>query len=168
MSTEATTQSWLELAEEERGVREMEADLLADSLADEVNTLLATLGITPLTPATTDGKGNVVAAQLTEASLEKKYYSVHADFDEDEGKVDLFVGDFQLPSFRQFRGLRPTGFALTGRDAASARDVILKVRENGPLPQAGPLSSDMGALVEVLQDIHEALQDIYRHGIGQV
>lgn len=158
-----TTQSWLELAEKERAEKDAQRDRLAAELAKEINTCLAELGITPLTPARTDGEGNLIPAQLTEANQEKQHYIVYADYDEDEGEVSLLVGDYRAKGFREFLEPRPTGYTLSGRDAAGARSVILYVREKGPLPpRPEQPSADTHAIVAVLRDIHAALDNIAR------
>lgn len=164
------TQSWLELAEKERADDEArrwaQNDVCAAECAKYVNDRLQELGITPLTPACTDGRGKLIPAQLTDPAPKRKLYGVWASFDEEggpEGSVTLLAT--AQPGYDSEHGLYPTGHMLLDVDAAEARRlIVLTRREGGKRPPSAPdpLSGDFAALVDVLDDIRIELANIAR------
>lgn len=163
--TDITTSSaadWLKLAEEvAEEVAERNASAAEQALG--LNCRLAELGIEPLVPASTDGHGNLIPAQLTAADAKGCLYSVHAHWDEEEHSVPVLVGDCRPVGFRDFLDLKRTRFEIESHcDAAYARRCVVRARREGPFePPAveGP-SADTLAVVAVLRDVHAALDNL--------
>jgi hypothetical protein len=164
----STVPGWLVQAEREytafHAEQEAAAEEFAASLADEVNAKLLKLGITPATPAGTDGHGNLLPAQLVPASPERHLYGVYASYDEDEGRVYLLVGDYR-PQPNGFYGLHASHYDLGDADAERARYLVACVRREGRRPESrkpAQPSADARAIVQALTAVEEALAGLAR------
>jgi len=165
MSTN-TTQSWLELAEQEHAEAEArrwaDNDVWASGIAKDINVRLEELGITPLTKACTDGRGKLIPAQLTDPDPKQKFYGVYASYDEECESVTLLAT--VQPGYDSAHGLGETGHMLRNVDAAEARRLIVNTRRQGPKPKPRapePLSA-ADLIVATLDDIRAALDNIAR------
>lgn len=169
MSTETTTQSWLDLAKQEyaeaQAAKVASDEKWASGIAEHINTRLAELGIVPFNPATTDGQGHVVPAILLCAAPDEGLYEVHAAFDEETEGVALFGAAHDAPE------LRDLNLLISHCNPIEARRRILLAHREGPAPlppEPEPLSPDAAAIVDALNGIHGILQSIYSYGVGQV
>ena len=155
--------NWLALAEQERAQEEAACNATAADLAFDLNKRLTELGITPITPATTDGHGNLFAAQLTAADEEERFYSVHAYWDETEHSVPLLVGDYRRVGYRDFTDLKRTGYEISSRDnAAAARRCVVRARREGPNEPSVPEqpSTDARALADSMDKLRVVLDNL--------
>jgi hypothetical protein len=125
------TVAWLDEAEAMLAAEEAAAvrgdEEFAAGCAEMINEHLERLGITPVTPAHSDGKGRVVPALLTPLDADRKFYGVHATFDEEEG-VQLHVEDYRPTVQGGFYGLHLAVEHLVG-----VRNVVY-ARRHGPRP----------------------------------
>lgn len=168
MST-STKPNWLQLAEQESAAEQAKAtardETWASGIAQTINDRLATLKITPLNRATTDGQGHVIPAILLCAVPDEGLYDVHAAFDEDSSEVTLLGAAHDDPELRRLN------LSISYCEPALARSRILHAHRTGPAPlppKPAPLSPDAAAVVDVLRDIYVVLDSINRHGIGQL
>ncbi|NUR01331.1 MAG: hypothetical protein HOY79_33845 [Streptomyces sp.] len=156
-----TDPEWL--AKEEAAYAEREAEAarynegwVAD-LAQDVNTHLTELGISPIEPATVKD-GRLVPALLAHADPDRRFYSVHASFDEEEGPA-LLVGDFRPAGSGAFPGLQ-----LADNRFSQAHDVLL-ARRRGPKPEPKrppQPSTDAQAIVRALVDMQTSVDALAR------
>jgi hypothetical protein len=159
-ATGETLPPWLAQAEAELAAERAESDRMDEEfaleLAKEVNKHLAKVGITPVTPASTDGSGRLIPALLAPADPEHEFHGVHASFDEETGRVYLLTEDHESPGYGY------TGLQLSVEYLDTVRDV-LRARRNGPKPtpaEAQQPSADTEALVTALDEVRAALVDI--------
>lgn len=160
-ATGETLPPWLAQAEAdlaaERAASDQADEEFALDLAKDINAHLAKVGITPITPAHTDGKGRLIPAFLAAPSTEYEHYGVHASFDEDTGRVYLLAEDYETGAHRTFYGLR------ISVDYLDTIQDVLRARRNGPKPmpaEAPKPSVDTLMLAGVLGDVHAALETI--------
>ncbi|MEE1838181.1 hypothetical protein [Streptomyces sp. SP17KL33] len=154
-----TALDWLTQAEAAFATEEAEharmEDAFAAELAKDVNAKLAGLGITPVTPACTNGMGRLIPAQLVPADNAQRFYSVWASFDEDEGTITLLVGDYRSEGAEgRFEGLR------LGVDQLTDVRQVLHARRRGPKPVASKParpSADALAIVRALDELRGAV-----------
>ncbi|MDX3672739.1 hypothetical protein [Streptomyces europaeiscabiei] len=163
-----TTLDWLAQAEAAFAAEQAEHTRIEDAYAAEtardVNAKLATLGITPITPAGTDGRGRLIPAQLAPADNAERFYSVWASFDEDEGTVTLLVGDYRSEGAEgRFEGLR------LSVDRFTEVRQVLYARRRGPKPVPGKparRSADVQAIVRGLDELRSAV-DALANTVGR-
>jgi hypothetical protein len=155
--------AWLDTAEAElaaeQAVSGREDEVFATALAKDVNEALAKLGITPVTPARSDGQGRLVPALLVPADPGQRFYGVYASFDEESGDIELLVEDYLAEPHRNIYGLHLSVERLTG-----VRDVM-RARRSGPKPapvKPPQLSPDTRAIVAALDEVRAALDSIAR------
>lgn len=171
MSSNPTTpdMSWLEKAEAEAAAESeaefrAERDQYATELANAVNEKLTELGITPLTPASSDTCGNLIPAQVTPEDPHAPFYGVWATFNDDEGHVELHVRDYRPEGQRIFDGLQ-----LSAKKFISVQQV-LRARREGPqqngterpaISSERPvISPEARAIVQAMNGIRTELRDL--------
>lgn len=164
MTTDTPNLDWLDQAE-----AKLAADRAEDALVDEafamdlardVNAALAELGIVPVTPASTDGEGRLVPALLVGPDVEKRFYGVHAGYDEDEGVVGLLVSDYESGPAQQFEGTKPSTISHL-----TAVVDVLRARRHGPArvpAPVPPLSREVQAIVNALDELRVAVESVAR------
>jgi hypothetical protein len=156
--------AWLERAEAELAVERAESDRLNEKFAVEVaqiiNARLAELGITPVTPARSNGHGRLVPALLVPANANDQFHSVHASFDEEAGEsgvVTLLTGDYRRGRTSGYNGLQ-----LAVEHLVDVRNV-LDARRHGPKPKTAPRpqpSADAQAIVGALDALRAAVDEV--------
>ncbi|MGW1624656.1 hypothetical protein [Streptomyces sp. NPDC002172] len=116
--------------------------------ADRINETLAELGITPIVPALVLAERTVVTpAVLVDEDPEEELYSVHAEWDETEGKVRLSLGHY----WGEYAGRLP------GRLLATVADVVVARRE-GPALQPEPKQATEMSRKELRRVAEQAAQ----------
>ncbi|MEU2426937.1 hypothetical protein ABZ619_38995 [Streptomyces sp. NPDC007851] len=162
-ATGDTLPPWLAQAEAEVDAERAESDRMDEELAVEfasiINRRLAQLGITPITPAGSDGQGHFAPAFLAASDEEERRYAVYAGFDEEEGAVTLLVEDYRRQGQREFHGLK-----LAVEKLVDVRNVLY-ARRNGPLPTPKPKpqpSRDAQAIVGALDQLTAAVDSLAR------
>lgn len=157
-------EEWLVEAEEEyakaEALSKASEEEYASKLAQAVNNRLDALGITPIEPARTDGRGRLFPAFLAPEDPERKLHSVHATYDEDRFEVCLLAGGLGLEE------PEPTGYHLHHEmKRSTALYDIAVVRRSGPMPprmRPERPSVDAQAIVAALGDLKEAVDTLTR------
>lgn len=156
--------AWLARVEAAYAAREAETARLdvkaAELSAEDINARLASVGITPIAPATARN-GVLSPALLATADPARQFYSVHASFDEDDGPV-LLVGDFRREGHEDgFAGLRLSVAQLYSTwDVLHARRVGPKpkpVKPPQPSQDARAITAALGSLAAAVDNLTHAV-----------
>ncbi|MEU4095532.1 hypothetical protein [Streptomyces sp. NPDC026673] len=157
-----TDQQWL--ADAEATYARQQEDAKAKEISDarervnHIAWMLRQLGITPIVPASVpDGSTVVVPALLVESNPEEELYSVHADWDGEEGQIRLTLGHYWGDS--EYVGQRPGRLLNTVLDVAEAR-------REGPTSQPERKRAVIGGPTR--QELRKTAEDTARYIPGDL
>jgi hypothetical protein len=158
-----TMPPWLAQAEDAVDTERAETGRIAEDIAVEyariVNDRLAELGITPITPAGSNGLGDFTPAFLAPSDEDERRYAVYAGFDEEADAVTLLVEGYQRPGDREFVGVKLAVDKLT-----DVRNVLY-ARRTGPkqAPEPRPQPSlDALSIIAALDRLTGAVETLTR------
>ncbi|MEU6325004.1 hypothetical protein [Streptomyces sp. NPDC047009] len=134
---------------------------LARVRAGRVNRALDQLDITPIVPATAlEGTTVFAPALLVEADPEEELYSVHADWDDTEGRVRLTLGHYWGEN--EYPGQRP------GRHLNTVADVV-HARREGPNSKPERSRPNKPTLRQIAEEAAQWLpSDVTSHDASEI